>query len=59
MEGGNMKELNPVELRQFIRTASEAEIIEYWRQVTAPKYGYTRLIEPKTGKVIATAGKGI
>ena len=47
-----MKELNQKELRKFILTATQAEILEYWKTVTAPKYGYTQLVDPINGKVI-------
>jgi hypothetical protein len=28
-------------------------IIKYWREVLAPKYGYTELLDAKTGKLVA------
>ena len=40
------------EKRQFILTATQEDIYEYWCTVLAPKYGYKRLIDPKTNKVI-------
>ncbi len=49
------KQMTKEETRQFIKTATQAEIIEYWKQVMAPKYGFTELQDPITGEVIARA----
>jgi len=43
------------ELKQFIKTASQPEIIQYWRDVIAPQYGYTELRDGKTNKLVAKA----
>jgi hypothetical protein len=46
-----VKELTGAELRKFVMTATQDEIYQYWLEILAPKYGYTRLVSP-TGKVI-------
>jgi len=48
-----MIELKGDELRHFVKTATWEEILEYWKQVSAPKYGYKELRDGKTGKLIA------
>ena len=53
-----MKELTGAELRKFVMTATQDEIYQYWVEVLAPKYGYTRLVSP-TGKVIIDLKKEI
>ena len=47
-----MKEI--YDLKGFVKTATQDEIIKYWKEYLAPKYGYKRLIDTKTGKIIAS-----
>jgi hypothetical protein len=46
-----------MDIKQAIRENNQEVIRDYWRKVLAPKYGYTKLIEPETGKVIIDLGK--
>ena len=41
------------ELKKWIRTATQEQIIEYWKIFLAPRYGYKQLIDTDTGKVLA------
>ena len=49
-----MEELAGKELRKFLLTASQNEIVNYWKKITAPKYGYERLVDCRTLETIAT-----
>ena len=53
--GTTLKELKGAALKKFVKTATPSEIIAYWKNVTAPKYGYTQLVNPVTGEIVAKA----
>ena len=48
-----MEALKGKQLRTFLRRSTQAEIHEYWREIIAPRYGYTKLVEPATRWVVA------
>ena len=48
-----MEALKGKQLRAFLLRSTQPEIHAYWQEIIAPRYGYTKLVESATGRVVA------